>query len=82
MRHKIQFDLASSLVTKGEAPTAGVGGTEACAARTNFERPALAPSAEAGDRSIRRTAGYGPVCPVVWEGRSREAPPYPDVCRA
>src|SRR5215211_1088660 len=29
---------------------------------------------------IRRTAGYGPVCPVVWEGRSREAPPYPD-CR-
>ena len=21
---------------------------------------------------------YGPVCPVVWEGRSREAPPYPD----
>ena len=22
---------------------------------------------------------YGPVCPVVWEGRSREAPPYPDL---
>src|SRR5271165_1568852 len=21
---------------------------------------------------------YGPVCPVVWEGRCREAPPYPD----
>jgi hypothetical protein len=21
---------------------------------------------------------YGPVRPVVWEGRSREAPPYPD----
>ena len=21
---------------------------------------------------------YGPVCPVVWEGRRREAPPYPD----
>jgi hypothetical protein len=21
---------------------------------------------------------YGPVCTVVWEGRSREAPPYPD----
>src|SRR4029077_6943483 len=20
---------------------------------------------------------YGPVCQVVWEGRSREAPPYP-----
>ena len=26
---------------------------------------------------IHRTAGYGPVCPVVWEGRSRKAPPYP-----
>ncbi|MFH0301495.1 hypothetical protein AAFX91_30610, partial [Bradyrhizobium sp. 31Argb] len=25
-----------------------------------------------------RTAGYGPVRPVVWEGRSREASPYPD----
>ena len=22
---------------------------------------------------------YGPVCPVVWEGRCREAPPYPDL---
>ena len=21
---------------------------------------------------------YGPVCPVVWEGGSREAPPYPN----
>ncbi len=21
---------------------------------------------------------YGPVCPVVWEGRRRETPPYPD----
>jgi len=31
---------------------------------------------EAG--SIRRTAVYGPVRTVVWEGRSREAPPYPD----
>ena len=25
-----------------------------------------------------RTAVYGPVRTVVWEGRSREAPPYPD----
>ena len=24
---------------------------------------------------------YGPVCPVVWEGRSREASPYPDQWR-
>src|ERR1035437_1713240 len=27
---------------------------------------------------IHRTAVYGPVRTVVWEGRSREAPPYPD----
>src|SRR5262245_54727977 len=29
-------------------------------------------------RLIQRTAGYGPVCPVVWEGCSRETAPYPD----
>ena len=29
-------------------------------------------------RRLRRTAVYGPVRTVVWEGRSREAPPYPD----
>src|SRR5882724_12593241 len=29
-------------------------------------------------RLIYRTAVYGPVRTVVWEGRSREAPPYPD----
>jgi hypothetical protein len=22
---------------------------------------------------------YGPVCPVVWEGRRREVSPYPDL---
>ena len=30
------------------------------------------------DRIISRTAVYGPVRTVVWEGRGREAPPYPD----
>src|SRR5260370_137666 len=29
-------------------------------------------------RILHRTAVYGPVRTVVWEGRSREAPPYPD----
>src|SRR5215207_346846 len=29
-------------------------------------------------RVIRRTAVYGPVRTVVWEGRHREMPPYPD----
>ena len=27
---------------------------------------------------ISRTAGYGPVRPVVWEGSPREGVPYPD----
>src|SRR5208282_3868489 len=31
--------------------------------------------------STRRTAVYGPVRTVVWEGRSRETPPYPDPFR-
>src|SRR5215204_873315 len=30
-------------------------------------------------RVIRRTAVYGPVRTVVWEGRHREMPPYPDL---
>src|SRR5271165_6268458 len=29
--------------------------------------------------SSHGTAVYGPVRTVVWEGRSREAPPYPDL---
>src|SRR5208337_5448592 len=31
--------------------------------------------------SSHGTAVYGPVRTVVWEGRSREAPPYPDFSR-
>ncbi len=30
------------------------------------------------DSLTNRIAVYGPVRTVVWEGRSREAPPYPD----
>ena len=30
------------------------------------------------NRETVRTAVYGPVCTVVWEGWSREASPYPD----
>ena len=30
------------------------------------------------ERLTSRTAVYGPVRTVVWEGRSRKAPPYPD----
>src|SRR5262245_5418213 len=44
-------------------------------------RSACHPSHSAS-RSIRRTAVYGPVCPVVWEGWRREASPYPDGCHS
>src|ERR1700686_3900196 len=40
------------------------------------DRPRL--SRPSRSRIINRTAVYGPVRTVVWEGRSREAPPYPD----
>src|SRR6266480_4083297 len=39
-------------------------------------RPGFRRGTEA--RIICRTAVYGPVRTVVWEGRSRETPPYPD----
>jgi hypothetical protein len=29
--------------------------------------------------STRRTAGCGPACPVVWEGRTGNRLPYPDL---
>src|SRR6266481_9054744 len=29
----------------------------------------------------RRTAGCGPACPVVWEGRTGNRLPYPDYAR-
>jgi hypothetical protein len=29
-------------------------------------------------RNLIEPLWYGPVCPVVWEGRRREASPYPD----
>jgi hypothetical protein len=33
-----------------------------------------------GPSSIRRTAGCGPACPVVWQGRRGDSPPYADFC--
>src|SRR5579863_9667844 len=42
------------------------------------QRPLHAPRSRFLARLIDRTAVYGPVRTVVWEGRSRKAPPYPD----
>lgn len=68
--------LAFGAVGKGEAPTALLEGPKP--ARGD---PRL--SLWHGRKTNRlcliwRTAVYGPVCTVVWEGRSRKTPPYPD----
>ena len=45
-----------------------------------FRKSLRLASLSAGEsRIINRTAVYGPVRTVVWEGRSRKAPPYPDL---
>ena len=68
--------LAVSATGKGEARTAPLEGTEAVAANSTVR--AFGAGVKDSPRIIQRTAVYGPVCTVVWEGRSREAPPYPD----
>ena len=69
--------LAFAVTGKGEARTALLEGTEAGAAGSISKASGVGMK----DRQclIQRTAVYGPVRTVVWEGRSREAPPYPDL---
>ena len=43
-----------------------------------FQTSAATPSAGAGVRSIRRTAVYGPVRTVVWQGSAGDRRPYAD----
>jgi hypothetical protein len=62
----------------GEAQTAPLEGTETGAVDSIIQASGV--GAKDHQRSIQRTAVYGPVRTVVWEGRSREAPPYPDLC--
>ena len=68
--------LAFGVTGKGEARTALLEGTEAGAAGPIIKASGV--GAKDRQRLIQRTAVYGPVRTVVWEGRSREAPPYPD----
>ena len=72
MRPKIQL----SGLWGTEARTALLKGTEAGAAGSIIKASGV--GAKDRQRLIQRTAVYGPVRTVVWEGRSREAPPYPD----
>ncbi len=65
--------LAFEAAGKGEARTAPLEGTEA--GNDGVAVRASGADVKERPRSIQRTAVYGPVCTVVWEGRSREAPP-------
>ena len=40
--------------------------------------PSVCPPCSKRVSATSRTAVYGPVRTVVWEGKGREAPPYPD----
>src|SRR6476620_3597381 len=63
---------------RGETSDADHEGTESPTAKRDTQSPA---TGESHRRSLNliEPPWYGPVCPVVWEGRSREAPPYPDL---
>ena len=73
---RISSSLAFGVTGKGEARTTLLEGTEAGAAGSIIKASGV--GVKDRQRLIQRTAVYGPVRTVVWEGRSREAPPYPD----
>ena len=81
-RPKIQYQLSLAFMTegRGEAPDAGREGTESPTAKREPENPAIDVVDERPRQPLNliEPPWYGPVRPVVWEGRSREAPPYPD----
>jgi hypothetical protein len=77
-RQNLQLKLALHGAGEGEAQTRRAQGTESRVVKGVSENPAT------GRQRLwacltRRTAVYGPVRTVVWEGRSREAPPYPNL---
>ena len=75
-RLNIQLRLDFSSAPTGEARQAGREDIESLSAVHEPERPANTCSKRVSATS--RTAVYGAVRTVVWEGRSCEAPPYPD----
>ena len=62
---------------RGEAPSSSNKGVEPLKTVGDTESPANSDHLDTG-RSTGRTAVYGPVRTVVWEGWGREASPYPD----
>ena len=73
----IQLRLDFSSAPTGEARQAGREDIESLSVVSEPERPTNTPCLERVS-ATSRTAVYGSVRTVVWEGRSREAPPYPD----
>src|SRR4029077_14819908 len=71
-RLNIQLRLDFPSAPSGEARQAGREDIESLSAVNDPERPANTSSNRVSATS--RTAVYGPVRTVVWEGRSREAP--------
>ena len=73
----IQLRLDFSSAPTGEARQARREDIESLSVVSEPERPTNTLCLERVS-ATSRTAVYGPVRTVVWEGRSREAPPYPD----
>src|SRR5947208_981614 len=80
-RQKNQLELAFDPPCRGETSASGKGGTETLRAAQACQGPAPTGSSNIGDLVAcltSRTAVYGPVRTVVWEGReSRGSPPIP-----
>ena len=72
-RQNHQLMLPFTEVEAGEARGNHRQGAEAPTAAYETEPPV-----SMGRHITDRTAVYGPVCTVVWEGSGREARPYPD----
>src|SRR6202051_1465519 len=77
-RLNIQLRLDFSSAPTGEARQARREDIESLSVVSEPERPTITLCLERVS-ATSRTAVYGPVRTVVWEGRSREAPPYPDL---
>ncbi len=77
-RQKIQPGLALQPRDWGEPSVGGSQGVEPSMAKSTLESPAPTDRMSPSTLNPVEPPWYGPVCPVVWEGRHREVPPYPD----
>ena len=83
-RSKIQrqLELTFPAAPPGEAGEPAWGGIEPFAAASEPEHPVKHEEPRQAPSCVNYAGfeppWYGPVCPVVWEGGGRKAPPYPD----